>query len=214
MRGDGEIQLGLWGGPASGKTHLINASAHYARSQRRGLQIYDAAQLVEFDAKDFDGFSRCEVLAIDNLDAIAGNADWEACFYRVINQCRDGQFRFLYTLSCQPQALGTVLDDFRSRLQWGLLLELPLNRDDEIRQIILRRARLLGIELSAEVISYLLTHHSRNLRAQMAILRLLDDASLSRQRRVTIPLVKQALAESPERLSQADARQDSARSKC
>lgn len=151
--------------------------------------------MLHYDAADFEGFSRCEVLAIDNLDAIAGEAAWETCFYDVINRCRDGDYRLVYTLSEKPESLATSLDDFRSRLQWGLLLKLPLQGDDEIRDILQRRARLLGFELSQDVLSYLLTHHARNLTAQIAILQLLDGASLTRQRRVTIPLIKQTLAE-------------------
>jgi DnaA family protein len=58
-----------------------------------------------------------------------------------------------------------------------------------------RRSRLLGIELSSEVIAYLMTHHPRDLSAQMGILRQLDQASLSQQRKITIPLVKTALRE-------------------
>jgi DnaA family protein len=54
---------------------------------------------------------------------------------------------------------------------------------------------MLGIELSDEVISYLMTHHARNLSEQIDILQRLDGLSLSQQRRVTIPLVKQALRE-------------------
>lgn len=199
LRGHGEIQVGLWGGADSGKTHLLNACAHDARRLGCSLQLYDGTQLAELDASEFDGFSDCDVLAIDNLDAITGDADWEACFYRVINQCRAGDFRLLYTLSTPPRALASRLDDFRSRLQWGLLLQLPDNRDEEIRDILVRRARLLGIELSPEVVAYLLTHHPRKLRAQMAILRLLDGASLTRQRRVTIPLIKQVLADGADR---------------
>lgn len=159
------------------------------------MQIYDAIQLAQCETIDFEGFSHCDVLAIDNLDAIAGNSDWESCFYRVINRCRGGDFRLLFSLSQKPDDLATCLDDFRSRLQWGLLLQLPSSNDDDIRQIMFKRARLLGIELSNDVISYLLTHHSRNLASQMTILHRLDDASLSHQRKVTIPLIKQALDE-------------------
>jgi DnaA family protein len=54
---------------------------------------------------------------------------------------------------------------------------------------------LIGINLSDEVISYLMTHHARNLATQMEILQHLDRASMSQQRKVTIPLVKQALSE-------------------
>jgi DnaA family protein len=195
IQGDGEVQIGLWGTAASGKTHLLNASADFARSNGVVLQIYDARQLRQCDANEFEGFSQCDVLAIDNLDAIAGHAEWEACFYQVINRCRDGDYRFMFAMTRKPDDLQTTLDDFRSRLQWGLMLQLPSSDDVEIRRILRRRAQLIGIELAEEVISYLMTHHARNLTTQMAILRRLDGASLSQQRRVTIPLIKQALLE-------------------
>ncbi len=195
VRGDGETQIGLWGTAASGKTHLLNASADYARTKGVVLQIYDAGQLLHCDAMELEGFSHCDVLAIDNLDAIAGNAKWEAFFYQVINQCRDGDFRFVFAMAPKPEDLETTLDDFRSRLQWGLMLQLPSIGDIEIRQILRQRAQMIGIELAEDVISYLMTHHTRSLAAQMAILRRLDGASLSQQRKVTIPLVKQALQE-------------------
>ncbi len=159
------------------------------------MQVYDAAELVGFEADAFDGYDDCELLAIDNLDALAGHSDWEAVFYRVINRCRAGEFRLLYSLTTRPAQLALALDDLRSRLQWGLLLELPRHDEDELRDILARRARLLGLELAPEVLSYLLNHHARGLDAQMAILHRLDGASLSRQQRVTIPLIKQTLAE-------------------
>ena len=114
----------------------------------------------------------------------------------MINRCRDGEFRLLFSLSNKPAALATRLDDFRSRLQWGLLLRLPRSSDAEIRSILRRRARLLGIDLSDELITYLMNHHARDLGEQINLLRRLDGISLSEQRRVTIPLVKQALRES------------------
>lgn len=157
------------------------------------MQLYDAVQLIEYDAADFDDFSRCDLLAIDNLDRIAGNPGWENCFYQVINRCRDGEFRLLYSLAQRPEDLSLGLADLRSRLQWGLLMQLPSSDDDQVRRIVLERARLLGIELSDDVMSYLLTHHSRNLAAQMDILQTLDGASLADKRRVTIPLVKRVL---------------------
>ena len=195
IQGDGEAQIGLWGTTASGKTHLLNASADYARQKSVVLQIYDAKQLLQCDANEFEGFSHCDVLVIDNLDAIAGNAEWEACFYQVINRCRDGDYRFVFAMTHRPEDLETALDDFRSRLQWGLMLQLPSSDDIEIRQILRKRAHLIGIELAEDVLSYLMTHHARNLATQMAILRRLDGASLSQQRKVTIPLIKQALLE-------------------
>jgi DnaA family protein len=173
----------------------LNACAHYARSRNIQFHFYDAAQLIEFDASEFEGFEHCDVLAIDNLDAIVGLTGWESRFYQVINRCREGDFRLIYSLSGKPEMLETVLPDLRSRLQWGLMLHMPDSEEAEVGEILSKRARLLGIELSNDVIAYLLTHHSRNLASQMAILQTLDGASLSQRRRVTIPLIKQALSE-------------------
>ena len=54
---------------------------------------------------------------------------------------------------------------------------------------------MIGFELSEDVLAYLMTRYSRSLSAQMAILKRLDGASLTQQRRVTIPLVKRTLAQ-------------------
>jgi DnaA family protein len=211
--GGGEIQLGLWGGAGSGKTHLLNASAEFARRRGLVMQIYDAVQLAACDAAEFEGYGDCDVLAIDNLDAVAGNGAWEAFFYQAINRCRDGDYRFVFSLGRKPGALKLGLEDLRSRLQWGLMLQLPENGDAEVREILRRRALLLGIELSSEVISYLMTRYPRDLPAQMAILRQLDGASLSAQRRITIPLVRQALGEGKGAVSTANPKPAGARSK-
>lgn len=175
----------------------MNASADFARRHGLRLQIYDGEQLSQCAAVALEGDSDCDLLAIDNLDAIAGNAEWETYFYQVMNRCRAGELRFLFAMKVKPDALAVRLDDFRSRLHWGLLLQLPANGDDEIRNILAMRARLLGIELSPDVIAYLMRHYARDLAAQMAILRRLDETSLSHQRRVTIPLIKTALQDLP-----------------
>jgi DnaA family protein len=198
INSDGESLIGIWGGAGCGKTHLINASAHYARQQSQQFQFYDGSQLVECNPEQFDqfdGFASSETLLIDNLDAICGHLQWEQKFYQLINACKHGEMRLLFTLSMNPQFLDCALPDFQSRLSWGLLLQLPAVVDTEIGEVLKFRAGLLGIELSKEVVAYLLTHYSRELSVQMEILRRLDEMSLSAQKRVTVPFIKLALAE-------------------
>lgn len=190
-----ESIIGLWGGVDSGKTHLLNACALFARNHSSDFHLYDAVQLVDCDSSHFDEFdSQNIILAIDNLDAICGKRDWEEVFYRLINACRDKTMRLIFSLSQKPGDLSCELADLQSRLSWGLLLELPKPGEAEIENIVKLRARLLGIQLSSEVTRYLLTHYSRQLSRQIEILRMLDNASLSAQKKITIPLVKQVLA--------------------
>ncbi|MFV2033295.1 MAG: DnaA ATPase domain-containing protein, partial [Gammaproteobacteria bacterium] len=120
----GESLIGLWGGPDSGKTHLINACAHFARQQAVVFQLYEARQLVRCDPDYFDIPASCDVLAVDNLDAMCGQRHWEEKFCQIINRCKGGDLRLIFTLSDKPQYLHCLLPDFQSRLSWGLLLHL------------------------------------------------------------------------------------------
>lgn len=190
-----ESLIGMWGGLDSGKTHLINAAAHYARQQSSRFQFYDGFQLAECDPAQFDDFNNSEILLVDNLDAICGHRQWEQKFYQLINTCKQGGMTLLFTVSVNPQFLDCTLPDFKSRLSWGLLLQLPVMVDADIGQVLKFRAELLGIELPKEVITYLLTHYPRHLSSQMKILRILDLKSLSAKKRVTVPFVKQALSD-------------------
>lgn len=194
IHGDAEHLIGLWGGRDSGKTHLLNACAYYARGILPGFQLYDAAQLRDCEPLQFYDITDSAVLAIDNLDAICGHRDWEVALYGLINRCRDQHARLIFSLSKKPQDLNCKLADFQSRLSWGLLLELAVVEDADIGSIVERRARLLGITLSKEVLAYLLTHYSRRLADQIQILRRLDQASLSTKKKISIPLIKQVLA--------------------
>jgi DnaA family protein len=195
IRGQGESMIGLWGSCDSGKTHLINASAHFARQQDVGFQLYDATDLLDSDPLAFDDFAGGGLLIIDNLDLVCGHIGWEQRFYQVINHCNIGQLNFIFTTTANPLKLNCKLADFKSRLAWALLMQLPAAEDAVLGEIIRFRASLLGLDFTREVIAYLLTHYSRQLSAQIEILRILDSASLSTQKRITVPMIKQTLAD-------------------
>ena len=56
---NGESMIGLWGGLDSGKTHLVNACAHYARQQEISFQLYDGTELSQYDADNFEVLETC-----------------------------------------------------------------------------------------------------------------------------------------------------------
>ena len=195
IAGDGESMIGLWGGVDSGKTHLVNAGAHFARQRAISFQLYDGAELVQDDPVIFEDLASCHLLAVDNLDALCGHRGWEQRFYQIINLCNRGELKLIFTTSDNPLQLHCELADFKSRLAWALLLQLPTTDETGLGDIIRFRAGLLGIDLSKEVIAYLLTHYSRRLSEQIRILRILDAASLSAQKKISVPMIKQTLAD-------------------
>ncbi|MBT3204612.1 MAG: hypothetical protein HOM14_12430 [Gammaproteobacteria bacterium] len=187
----GEPLIGLWGGIDSGKTHLLNACAHYARHCHVQFHLFDALQLLEAEAQSFSDFPYGSVLGVDNLDLLAGNRDWEEQFYQLINRVKSGEIRFVFTLSRNPRDIGFRLPDLKSRLMWGLLISLNSPDDEQLSEVLKARAKLLGLEMSDGALNYLLTHYSRKLSEQMKLLYQLDHASMSSKRKITIPLIRE-----------------------
>ena len=191
--GAGENLIGLCGVEDSGKTHLLKACALYARDSHLAYHLFDAGQLLNARAEGLSDLPGGSVVAVDNLQRIAGHPAWEQQFYQLINRVKQAELSFIFSLSRSPRDIEFKLPDLKSRLMWGLLITLQSPDDAQLELILKTRARLLGLELSQEVVNYLLTHYSRKLSEQMRLLLRLDHAAMSQQRRLTIPLIRQVL---------------------
>ncbi len=191
--GTGESLIGLCGSADSGKTHLLNACAHYARDCELNYHLFDAAQLVNATADGFNELPAESLVGVDNLDLLAGHRAWEQQFYQLINRVRAGELRFIFSLSRSPRDIGFRLPDLKSRLMWGLLITLHSPDDGQLEDILKTRASLLGLDLPQDVVNYLLSHFSRKLSDQIQLLHRLDHAAMSQQRRLTIPFIRDNL---------------------
>lgn len=134
-----------------------------------------------------------DLVAVDDVQAIAGDADWEAALFGLFNRCRDRGTRMVFSADRGPASLPIVLADLRSRLAWGLTLAIqPL--DDRGRLELLRSlARRHALDLPDEVARYLLERTSRHPNDLVETVNRLDHASLAAQRRLTIPFVRDHL---------------------
>jgi DnaA family protein len=88
-----------------------------------------------------------------------------------------------------------VREDLRTRLGWGHVFALAPPGESEVRAVLRREADRRGTFLSDDVMDYLLTRFARDLKHLMAQLDRLDAFSLSTKRAITVPLLKQMLAE-------------------
>ena len=83
----------------------------------------------------------------------------------------------------------------RTRLAWGLVYELvPLGDEDKALHL-KAVAASRGLQLSNDIVEYLLTRLPRDMRSLQSIMEVLDQYSLMRKRPLTLPLVREALAQ-------------------
>jgi len=180
----------LWGAPASGKTHLLRAVRERLLEQgaRTGWLDPSLAEPPPFD-------ERWAVVLMDDVHAY--NAVQQHAAFSWFVQAQALQ-RGVLSTGLLPPADLKLREDLRTRLGWGHVFALAPLGEAEVRAALRREADRRGTFLSDEVMDYLLTRFARDLKHLMAQLDRLDEFSLSTKRAITVPLLKQMLAEEGE----------------
>jgi DnaA-homolog protein len=183
----------LAGAAGSGKTHLLAAACQAASEAGRRVQYLPLGHLRGPAQVAIRGSGGCDLLALDDLDALVGEREAEHALFDLYNRCRAEGTTLLFAATAPPTQLPLVLPDLRSRLGMCTLALLRPLTEAERRQVLRTRAQARGIELDDAVLDWLFVHHARDLGALGELLEDIDRASLAAKRRVTVPFVRQLL---------------------
>ncbi|HEB78530.1 MAG TPA: DnaA regulatory inactivator Hda [Methylothermaceae bacterium] len=192
--GEGERYLYLWGETGTGKTHLLQACCQTAHQQGQRVGYLPLHQFHHRSPAVLEGLDQVDLLCLDDMHTIAGNPGWELALFHCFNRLSEQGRRLIVASRHPPTRLAIELADLRTRLAWGLTLQLkPLNDADKLAALQLR-AKQLGLELSPQVGRFLLTRFPRDLSSLWHLLEQLDRATLAAKRKLTVPFLKQFLA--------------------
>ncbi|MBA2491036.1 MAG: DnaA regulatory inactivator Hda [Gammaproteobacteria bacterium] len=186
-------QAYVWGGPATGKSHLLQAVCHRASLQRRSSVYLPLAQFDAAQADVLDDLFDIEAVCIDDIDVTVGHAAWEHALFNAINTTLNAGHCLVLASRDNPAHLTPDLRDLRSRLLWGPVFHLKPLDDAGKLDALKARAKECGLELKDDAGRFLLNNCRRDLPSLFAALARLDRASLAAQRRVTIPFIKSVL---------------------
>lgn len=197
VRGEGESFIFLHGESAQGKTHLLHACCAEAQARDLSVAYLPLTELADYGPDMLEGLETLDLVCLDDLDSVAGRADWECALFGLFNHLNEVGGRLLIAARQPPAELPVDLPDLKSRLGGGLTLWLrPLDEEDTLAALTLQ-ARELGFELPAPVGRFLLAHCRRDLASLRRLLEQLDLATLAAQRRLTLPFLKTYLENKP-----------------
>jgi DnaA-homolog protein len=174
--------LYLWGPTGSGKTHLL-------RALTCGLQAgwFDSATPPPWSFDD-----AWSLIVLDGCHAF-DDTQQQSAFALFIDAASHGT-QVAASGSMPPVDLP-LRDDLRTRLGSGPVFAISPLGETDARAVLLQEADRRGIVLSGDVMSFLMTRFSRDLKHLMALLDRLDEFALAEHRHVTVPLLKKLFEE-------------------
>lgn len=186
-------QIFLWGETQAGKSHLLQA--YCERYYERGMMAayLPLVSCAKYGTRVLAGVAGKHLVAVDELDAIIGQQDWEIALMNLINTCRTNNQPLIMAARTNPREMACVLPDFASRLLWGPDYRLYPVHDGQCLQAMAWRAHQRGFELSEHVMKYIERHYPLNMATLMAVLDRVDAASLTKGRKITREFIREVM---------------------
>ena len=197
--------LFIYGGTGLGKTHLLQAIAHYVRQHSRRLTFkYVTSEtfmnnfIDSLRDKRIEGFKRryrnYDVLLVDDIQFFEGKERIQEEFFHTFNSLYEGGAQIVISSDRPPREIATLEERLRSRFEWGLLTDIQAP-DLETRIAILRKkVNTEGIAVSdPEVLTFIAGRVTSNIRElEGALTRVVAFSSLT-DRPLTVDLAEHVL---------------------
>ena len=175
------------------KNRWRHALCHAARDQGKTAFYLGLRNLPPGALDSLEGLDKLDLVCVDDLQAVAGKAQWEEALFHFTNRLRASTGALAMASRVRLSSLEFGLPDLASRVAWGLRLELaPLEDPDKVR-VIQCHAASLGIELPDEVVNYLIKRGHRSLARLVGSVERLQHAAFTAKRRITVPLAREVL---------------------
>jgi DnaA-homolog protein len=173
----------VWGDPGAGKSHLLRA---VAAAKRGNAVLLDAEAAIP----EISQIRGDELVVVDDVHRLRTAV--QASLFHAYNRLRSASGRLVASGGVAPAQL-ILLPDLKSRLSWGLALQVHPLSDEEKFVVLAQHAEARGFTLSPEVLRYISSHYQRDVPSLMGLLQALDRYSLETKRAITVPLLKEVI---------------------
>jgi chromosomal replication initiator protein len=185
--------LFIYGESGLGKTHLLHAIGHYARSLYPGTRVrYVSSEEFtnEFINSIRDGkadafrkrYRDMDILLVDDIQFLASKESTQEEFFHTFNTLHNANKQIVLSSDRPPKQLITLEDRLRNRFEWGLITDVQPPELETRIAILRKKAVQEQLNAPPEVLEFIASRISRNIRElEGALIRVTAFASLNRQ---------------------------------
>lgn len=196
--------LFIYGGVGLGKTHLMQAIAHfiitndptrkvlYVTSETFTNELIDSVKNQknsEFRKK----YRNIDVLLIDDIQFIIGKESTQEEFFHTFNALYQDSKQIVISSDRPPKEMETLTERLRTRFEMGLPVDIQIPTYETKRAILKKKVELGGYNIPDDVQDYVATHIKSSIRELEGALKQIYNFSRLRKRQINFELTKEAL---------------------
>ncbi len=194
----------LYGATGLGKTHLMHAAGNLMRANAPGMKVlylrseqFFSAMMRALQDKSMDQFKRqfqrVDALLLDDIQFFAGKNTTQEEFFHTFNALFDGKQQMILTCDRYPREMENLEPRLKSRLSWGLAVNIEPPDFETRAAILLAKARARSLDLPDDVAYLIAKGVSTNVRdLEGALNTLTAHANLTR-RAITVDFARETL---------------------
>ena len=196
--------LFIYGGVGLGKSHLLNAIGHNIRKNSPNLNVcYCSAEKFMYEMVNAlrqkkmeqfrTRFRNLDVLLVDDIQFISGKVGTQEEFFHTFNALYDLHKQIVITSDKFPREIADLEERLRSRFEWGLIADIqPPDLETKIA-ILKKKSEITNIKLPEDVIYFLASSDTRNIRELEGMLIRLGAYSSLQSIPITLDMAKENL---------------------
>ena len=199
--------LFLYGGAGLGKTHLMHSIGHFVlehNSEKKVLYVNseqftneviesirsgNAASMTNLREK----YRTIDVLLLDDVQFIIGKESTQEEFFHTFNELHEAKKQIVISSDKHPREISTLEERLRSRFEWGITADIQPPDYETKMAILKKRAELENLEIDTEVMQYVATNITSNIRELEGALNKICVFANLENRPVTLSLAEEAL---------------------
>ncbi len=197
--------LFIYGGVGLGKTHLMHAIGNQIREANTDAKVvylhserFVNDMITALRTNSIDQFKvyyrTVDALLIDDIQFFAGKKSSVEEFFHTFNALLEGQKQIILTSDRYPRDVEGIDDRLRSRLNWGLTVEIEPPELETRVAILTKKVEEFHLELPKDAAFFIAKRFRSNVRdLEGALQRVLASLRLHQRTDITLDFVHDAL---------------------